>query len=76
MSQWEPRAVIVMIIAIAVSVTAIGSVIAVGVRGSTISEVGGDVFIAILGAMIAIIAGYVARERRDDDQPPDKEPPP
>jgi hypothetical protein len=51
-----------MFIAICVSLAALIGVIAVAYRGTRLTEVGGDILIAILGAMVAIIAGYVGRE--------------
>lgn len=78
MGRWDPRAVIVLILALAVSAAHLIAVIAVARTGRPISEVGGDVLIALVGAIIAIIAGYVAsytakaikEDDHDDDQPP------
>lgn len=64
--MWEPRAIIVMFIAAAVSLATLAGIVAVSLRGTRLSDVGGDVLIAILGAMVAIIAGYVGRHATAD----------
>lgn len=73
--MWDPRAVIVVILAVAIAVGHVISIIGVVQSGRPIGEAGGDVLIALVGAIIAIIAGYVAsfapaRTKPQEEQPP------
>lgn len=65
MSKWEPRAVIVLILALAVSIGHMIAVVLLAWRGMPLGEAGSDVLIAVLGAIVAIIAGYVANKNAD-----------
>ena len=72
--MWNTTAIIVMVLATAMSVAVVASIIGLAVWGKTVSEVGGEVMIAIFGAMVAIIAGYVARNSdRKEPLPPPKD---
>ena len=68
--MWNTTAVIVMVLAVAVSVAAIAAIAGLAYWGKTLSEVGGEVMIALFGAMIAIIAGYVSRNSDKKEPPP------
>ena len=71
--MWDARAVIVGILAAAVGAVCVLAVISVAWWGRPLSEIGGDVLIAILGAVVAIIASYVGRY---SGPAPDEPPPP
>lgn len=59
--NWTPHAIIVLVIAVAVSLAHVIAVVILAWHGKSVGEVGGDVLIAVVGAMIAIVAGYVGR---------------
>lgn len=74
--MWDPRAVIVLVLAIAVSSAHVMAVTIAAIQGKSVGEAGGDVLVAILGAIVAIIAGYVGRrDERPEPPPPEDEPP-
>lgn len=76
--MWDPRAIIVLVLAASVAVASIVGIVGGAYYGRTLTDVGGDVMIAIFGAIIAIIAGYIARRNGEDASPPpaNKEAPP
>lgn len=71
--MWEPRAVIVLILAASISLAHLIGITLAAWNGRTLNDAGGDVLVAILGAMIAIIAGYVGKQdnggKRPDTRP-------
>lgn len=70
MRNWDARAIIVAMLAGAVALLSVIAIAGLVIWGRSLTEVGGEVMIAILGAIVAIIAGYVGQHQRppkDDD---------
>lgn len=59
--MWDPRAIVVVILASAISLAHLIAIAGMAWWGKSLTEVGGDVLIALVGAMIAIVAGYIGQ---------------
>lgn len=82
MKRWDPdyRGISALILAIAIGLTFIIGMGAIAIWGRPIGETGGEALIALGGAVVGLLAGYIAgraeqkeRDRNVDDRPPDPE---